>query len=641
MKKYSIYTVLVALACMVSCSDFLEAPLQSSKGENDMFSDPTLTEGAIMAIYSQMGENRSYRNRLIGYMGVNTDIEVHSGSKDGTASSSDRKTMAVYLQSKALKDGFNDTEGKDPWSQLYTAIEKANLCIDGIREYGNPSENAEMAYFLGEALTLRAMFYFDLIKFWGDVPARFKALSTETLYVGKTDRDEIYKQILADLGEASQYVPWPGQTAKTSTVERINKAFVKGLRARVALSAAGFSMRPLNYSGNIADTKVETSVSKIIRTASDAYRKELYEIARQECHDIIEGEGKNTAKLIGFEEFFRNQCQDVVSAGKESLFEIPFSNSRGEYMSYLGLRHEGDNISKGVDKYTTIVIKSEVNVTPSFFFDYNQGDLRRDITVLPMKWVDGQKQMTGNVSNFYLAKWRPEWAGRVFSSNDDGINFCVMRYADVLLMYAEAVNELEASPANALPYLKQVRERAFGGVDRLDLVAAKYPNYATDKAEFFQAIVDERAFEFCGENIRKWDLIRWGILKDKMEEAQDNLQALLDRGVSAGGNSYSDVPESVAWRNRTADTDSDNPEVIEMYGLNRGEDDINSKTEAAGWKKKKDWIKASPETAGSEPYLTTIKNALFKGDPNERQLLPIMDIVIVGSQGSLYNDYNY
>ncbi len=645
MKKYIIYTVLLCAISFGACSDFLEPPLESTMSAQDVYSDPSLTEGVIMSIYNQFGEDRSYRNRLVGYMGVNTDIEIHSGSKDGTVATADRKTMAVYLQTTGLKDGFDSSDGKDPWSRIYTAIAKANICIDGIRQYGNPQDNSQMAYYLGEALTLRAFLYFDLIKFWGDVPARFEPLVTNTLYVPKSDRDIIYKQIIADLGEASQYVPWPGASSQTSTVERINKAFVKGLRARICLSAAGFSMRPSNFSGNIAETKATTSVSMIVRTASDAYRRELYDIARQECYDIIEGAGKGTARLSSsFENFFRNQCQDIVVSGGESLFELPFSNTRGEYMSYLGLRHEGDKIANGVDKYATTNMKCEVNVVPSFFYDYNQADSRRDVTVLPMKWVNGQKQMAGTVANFYLAKWRAEWGNRVFSSNDDGINFCPMRYADVLLMYAEAVNELNGQPdSKAIQYLEDIRSRAFNGNPRMDLVVAKYPNYTSNKTDFFNALVDERAFEFCGENIRKWDLMRWGILKDKMDQAKQNLLDLLDFK-----NSYSGVPSTAYWRNRTNDTDADNNEVIEFYGLNRGEDDSSGAYHKTGdgWHKKADWIRAYPESTKADAieasrYLKVLEQSLYKGDPNQRQLLPITNVVLTGSQGSLSNDYGY
>ena len=84
-----------------------------------------------------------------------------------------------------------------PFAKMYEAIERANLCIEGIREYGKPAENADMAYLLGEVLTLRAMIYYDLVKAWGDVPARFDPTTSETIYKAKESRDVIFKQLLA------------------------------------------------------------------------------------------------------------------------------------------------------------------------------------------------------------------------------------------------------------------------------------------------------------------------------------------------------------------------------------------------------------------------------------------------------------
>ena len=91
-----------------------------------------------------------------------------------------------------------------------------------------------------------------------------------------------------------------------------------------------------------------------------------------------------------------------------------------------------------------------------------------------------------------------------------------MRLADVYLMAAEAINELEGNPANAAQYLKPILDRA--------LPASKvttYMNQATANHDaFFNAIVEQRAFEFAGESLRKADLIRWNLLKTKLDEAK-------------------------------------------------------------------------------------------------------------------------
>ncbi|MBG7610678.1 RagB/SusD family nutrient uptake outer membrane protein, partial [Polaribacter sp. BAL334] len=102
------------------------------------------------------------------------------------------------------------------WAMIYLGIERANICIRGIRQYGNPEPGNELGQLLGEALTLRALYYSDLIKAWGDVPARFEPINSETIYIEKSSRDIIYKQLIADLGEASALVPWPNESATTT-----------------------------------------------------------------------------------------------------------------------------------------------------------------------------------------------------------------------------------------------------------------------------------------------------------------------------------------------------------------------------------------------------------------------------------------
>src|SRR5690606_31430688 len=104
------------------------------------------------------------------------------------------------------------------WAQMYSSIERANIVIRGIRTYGNPMPDTEMGHLLGEALTLRAIVYADLTKAWGDVPARFEPINSSTIYIPKSSRDVIYKQLLADLGEAADLVPWPNETAWTTSV---------------------------------------------------------------------------------------------------------------------------------------------------------------------------------------------------------------------------------------------------------------------------------------------------------------------------------------------------------------------------------------------------------------------------------------
>ena len=239
--KHIVLKSIFAATCiaLVGCTDFLKVETESGMDESIIFSKVETTEGQIGSIYRVMGETNSYRNNLIHNMGVNTDIELQTGSADSDAPTADnRRSLAIYMHTAGLQDNWSASDGKDPFSQLYAGIERCNNAIEGIKAYGNPQPGTHMGALYAEALTLRAFFYFDLIKYWGDVPARFEPLTIETAWVAKSDRTIIYDQILADLATADTYGAWPGEYSYT-TVERANRGFAKALRARVAMSAAG------------------------------------------------------------------------------------------------------------------------------------------------------------------------------------------------------------------------------------------------------------------------------------------------------------------------------------------------------------------------------------------------------------------
>jgi len=478
------------------------------------------------------------------------------------------------------------------WAKFYEGIERANLAIRGLRSYGNIEQRPEMAYILGEILTLRAVVYNDLVKAWGDVPARFEPLSTASIYIERSDRDVIYKQLLADLEEAQNYLPWPNQSAKTSNVEHINKAFAKGLRARLALSAGGYSQR--------ADG---------VRKSNDPEleSKKMYELAKKECLDII---NSGAAKLLGFEEVFKTLCQEKGQAGLESLWEIPFSEGRGRVIFDLGVKHTT------TDKYTGQNKGGTNGPNPIMFYEYEKEDVRRDVSCVPYEWTGGV-QVPTNLGKWYFGKYRYEWMSRVVTStNDDGLNWMYMRYADVLLMAAEAINELDG-PNAAAPYFKMIRERAYP--NNPEKVTAYMQQITTSKDVFFHALVNERALEFTGEMLRKGDLIRWNLLGVKLAEAKQKLQQLENRQGK-----YAALPANIYYK-----TAADG-EKVEIYGLNFG--DTDAVGAAAGYTSSKKWTMAASSDQA------TFWDALYLRDPNTQQFWPIWQYFLDNSNGKLNNN---
>ena len=603
MKKYiklSIFSMAL-VAGMTSCD--MEAPTQSTLDGSSVYSVYSLAEAEVMSIHVSFGEQNSYRGRFLPYYGVSTDVEVPSGTAPSYASKNDDKQNLCNYSTNASNSQMNTDN--NAYAKFYEGIERANLAIQGIRQYGNIESNPNMAQLLGEALTLRAVIYNDLIKAWGDVPARFAPNNNDNIYMPRCNRDSIYKVLLADLKEAEDYCYWPNQNSITKTTERVSKSFVKALRARIALYAGGYGLRGDGY-----------RLSK----DPDLAPEKMYQIAKEECEDIINA-GYN--KLGSFKENFTKLCEDNVTAGGESIWEIPFAEGRGRVLYTWGVRHESK------DQYTQQPQGGVNGPSPYLYYDYDAEDVRRDITCVPYDWSKEQKngkswQQLQKITQWCFGKLRYEWMKRIVTSpNDDGVNFQYMRLADVYMMAAEAENQLGNTSA-AWNYLKPVLERALPAAKVSELQA----KYCASKDAFQKGIVEQRAFEFAGEQLRKPDLVRWGIIDEKMTEAKQKLTNLANRTGE-----YAGLPDKVYY---TLDTDG---ETLKLYGLNKGEDNSDKIKELkdAGWESK-NWFVSNDANVITDDYI----NGLYVVDkPSLNCLWPIWQTFIDKSNGYLNNDGIY
>ncbi|MGV3459804.1 MAG: RagB/SusD family nutrient uptake outer membrane protein [Flavobacterium sp.] len=595
MKRIIVITGLVLSGLFISCNNFedgLEAQSESALDESIVFSSYDLAEKAIYGIKIPMGETNSYRGRYLPWYGLNTDSEWYNSSE----SIGDKSDLVAY---DAKPNNSEMNTDNNVWAQMYSGIERANLCIRGLRTYGNPAPDTDMGYLLGEALTLRAVYYADLLKTWGDVPARFEPVTNETTYVAKTSRDVIYKQLIDDLEEAATLVPWPNGNTPTATTERVNKAFVKGLRARLALAASGYQQYP---DGVRRSNDPELSVQN------------MYSLALAECRDVILSGSAHLEPT--FEGLWKKYNQENISAGGESLWEIPFGSGRGRMLFTFAVNHAGnDQFHQNGSNRGGVA-----GPLPHVFYDYDMADLRRDVTVVPYRWgaaVNGiAKQVPGALNRWYFGKYRYEWMTRIVTStNDDGVNKIYMRYAEILMMAAEAANEIEG-PASAAPYLKEIRRRAFPAAQHGVKVDA-YVNALSSKPAMHQAIMNEHKFEFTGEMERKLALIRWNKLGENLAEAKAKMSRLQQRTGE-----YADVASTIYYK-----LNPDNV-TITIYGLNHGE----LSNPGAGW------------TSVAWSNLTDAKIAgLYRPgvNPDQRQFWPIWQIFLDTSNGKIINDYGY
>lgn len=597
---YLCASMLLCSGALASCDDILDAPSISSTDETVVFSSVDLAEDAVMGILQSFAETNSYRGRFLVYYGMNTDLEWYNSSEN---TGDDKARLSNYNPNTTNTQMNTDNNA---WAKFYEGIERANMCIRGLENYADLKDPA-FRQLLGEALTLRAVYYCDLLKAWGDVPARFAPITTETIYQPKADRDSIYARLIFDdLKRAEELVAWPNETATTRTTERVSKAFVKALRSRLALYAGGYSQRN--------DGTIRLSNDPRLAPA------EMYRVVKEECLSII-NQGCN--QLGEFEDTFCRLCQDDVTAGNESIWEIPFSAGRGRVLFDLGVRH------KDVDQYTKQAKGGTVGPTPIAFYKYDPQDKRRNVTCVPYFWEKGV-QVPNAVNQWYFGKYRYEWMNRIVtSSNDDGVNWLYMRLADVYLMAAEAINELDG-PQAAAPYLKPILDRALPA----DKAEARLAAATASQDAFREAIIEQRGLELCGEMLRKADLIRWNRLGSTLEAAKAEMTQLLNKEGK-----YAALPDKIYYQTVTGTPKAQSTvwdvvkagETVEIYGVELGQTDEEGA--ALGYAENTSW-------AGKNDWAGKIEG-LYVNNPDQYQFWPIWQTFIDNSNGMLVNSSNY
>jgi hypothetical protein len=394
---------------------------------------------------------------------------------------------------------------------------------------------------------------------------------------------------------------------------------VKGLIARIALFRGGYSLRNRNGS--------------FVTQRGTDYQK-YYTLARTKCQEIMTyGKHKLNTSYI---DIWKKLCALQLDATyQENLFEVANGLGRSGEMGYsIGIRFFTNS------KYGFGNNANVVNTTAWYFYMFDRQDLRRDATVAYYTYSNGAAEIKEvfqtNPMSYNFAKWDQRYMGTSWSAINKsasgkfgyGINWSVMRYSDVLLMFAEAENELNGPTALAMDALKQVRNRAFPDSVKATRVES-YINALTDKASFFNAIVNERAYEFGGEAIRKYDLIRWNLLVSKIQEQRDGFKKMMNAQAP-----YDVLPTYLFYK-----YNSDN-ETIDKTGINFYED--KGSADITGYTKVP-WL--STMSAGSKTTYSDrvdlFSSGLTASGVQNRHLYPFATSTIAESQGTLKNAYGF
>lgn len=592
LKKLKIRCLIIvaALFFTVGCEDYLDPESLSTFDTNYIFSNAEDARKAVNAIYVHFSHD-GFRSRLSNNMTGNTDIEHNGGSSDG-----------ARYQIWRLDARENNGDLDYVWEIGYKAIRDANIAIEGI--LASEALVAEdkvlsdkMKHLLGEAYTLRAYWYSMLIFYFGDVP-----FVTEAPKVGidfnlpREDRNVILSSVIQDLIDIEEDMQWADQLP--FGIEQVNREYTMGMIARLALQRGGYYLKP------------------DMTMAREPDYLDYYEIANQYTQKLIQL--KDRELPADFRQVFMNQCKFISPVNSDVLFEVPFAIGEGDVGWNIGIKVDKGNHSYGSGS-------NYMNIPPTYYYSFDTLDTRRDVTCGLYFINEEFVQELVNAGSISQGKWSRHFLDNPPGASTDkgtGINWPMMRYADVLLMHAEAENELNGPTAAAQEALRRVRQRAFDPAVWNTKVEEYIANVSANKETFFNAIVNERAWEFGGEMIRKYQLIRWNLYSEKVNETVEGLKKMAEEAFNGTG----DLPDYVYVKH------DENGDLL-IYNKEK-------KTLAAPddtWERKA-WLINLYDESRPDKYAEWITRDWKNYTAPVRYIFPIPTIGIDNSKGVLKND---
>lgn len=523
MKIYKVFALSILIAAGFSSCELTEKPT-SFYEKDTYFKSTEQAKMAVVGIYNSLSTLNHYGQFEMA-MPSSDDIYYIKG----TGTDNTRRDIAHYMVSSTNK------WVADLWKYKYMGIDRANFAIDGIQKMVNYENDPYLKDLLGQAHFLRAFLAFDLVKYWGDVPFKTNYTSGyDGAFNGRVNREEIYDQIIADLNFAKENLQ---KANASSSPEVVSRGAAHAMLMRVYLQRAGYSLQ---------------QDGKLTRP-DEASRKNYFNAVVSEW-SALQSEGYHGFYDQGYKELFVGYSAGTLNS-KESLWEIAFNPTGSGYRDNAGTwaTYNGPEVDAPKKNATPDAMgraNAFFRVLPAWKGFFEDQDERRDVMVCTYKYKwDADKGTHKKVENkkltdWYPGKWRREWMpGGFVDPNNTGVNYCPLRYADAVLMAAEAYNEI-GNTQEAWKLLNAVRTRAHAtpitDANYNELMKAPkvynlpYIQDGDAAGKFRTALYWERGFELAFEGQRKYDLLRWGILGDALKYFQDHMHKSLKGKYVAG-----------------------------------------------------------------------------------------------------------
>lgn len=497
MKKIlNILGLLAVLLAFASCEDWLDMPSESKADSSSIFETVSRAEMTVVGAYAYL------HTQELGY-------QLLMGTDESSSTEANSKYYMSNYDYTNVTGMLNST-----YTSMYKAIEYSNVCIKNLPNMSGASESEQKKInaLLGESLAVRAYAYWNIVRYFGDVPYTSTPTSELTTFSSsRVSRDTIWDHCVADLQRAVELLPWKSE-GMVATAERFTKNAAYGILARVALYAAGYSLR-----WDLNTVPYDKSTVKIAKREDAARVRELLQIAADACAAVINK--KENTLLDDYDKVFRDLA--VKEYNNETMFEYGWygPNSidvRTGYTNGIPTSGSSSTFGKG---------GAQMVAMPTLYFEFGEGDQRRDVSVCNYGILSNDDLQMSTYIGACIGKYRIDWMkDRGATDSKRNINFPLLRYSDVLLMYAEALNELNNGPTDAaINALKTVRLRAYRNDE------SKIGTIPTGYEDFKNAIIKERKLELSNESLRKSDLARWGILVDHLTAEKEKLYQLARR----------------------------------------------------------------------------------------------------------------
>lgn len=489
MKKAIVLLITITILTGTSCKKFLATKPQDFSSPEQYYSTEKELNEALAGVYAALTTTATYGLYISLFLAHGSDEAFYkSTTTSANAMAYDHNTADVYVDAV--------------WRDLYMGINRANYLLANINK-PVMSERARNVI-KGEALFLRGFMYFHLVSNWGDVPLMLEPTTdSRDTDNPRTPSREVFQQILNDLTAAKDLV---NDYTVTNKPVHVSKTAIMGMLARVCLKMAG---EPLKDISKYADARAWAD--SVMKSGIHQLNPDYKQIFINETADLYDIQFKEVMWEI---EFYGNSTNTLKMGGR--------------FVNYASTLNR-DNVAG--------YAYERIGATGTLYRMYAPGDLRRDWNIAPysFKGNNGTEEVAKAPTDIYTrscAKWRRKYETVLPRNTDYGpTNFPVIRYSDVLLMYAEADNEVNGGPSqSAYDAINLVRRRGYGKLlpDATNIAEADLSGL--NQEEFRKVLQQERARELAFEALRKADLIRWGIFIEVMKATG------ADHGLNAPAN---------------------------------------------------------------------------------------------------------